>query len=417
MVVHGQTTEFEAERPALVPTASYGHSAADLVLAGPTLDEHDYGGQAIRLLESNPDLPGVAVMSGDSIIGYVDRASLLARFSRPMMRELYERRPVTLIMDSNPLVVEEETSIRTITQRIAEHNPKALTAGFIVVRKECYRGVGTATALLRLSLEESESQTRELALAHERLTEQKATLNTLADSFERTLEDVVEMIGSASIEMRIAAQALAAISEVGRRVAQSSQMSRCAVKDARETNETVARLNTAAVKIGEIVGIIKSIADQTNLLALNATIESAHAGLLGRGFAVVAGEVKVLANKTARATGEISEQVSAIQGFTGEAVGAIQTIEQTIQKADEMASEIVLLVEQNATATNDILAQTRQTRRDTLANPMDGPKAGNAADDIGYAATQVFGSASRLLEHSKRFESELRTFLTSFRAM
>ena len=93
-----------------------------------------------------------------------------------------------------------------------------------------------------------------------------------------------------------------------------------AVDQARTTNDRVSELSKAAARIGDVVELINTIAGQTNLLALNATIEAARAGEAGRGFAVVASEVKALAEQTAKATGEIGQQITGIQAATQESV-------------------------------------------------------------------------------------------------
>ena len=99
-------------------------------------------------------------------------------------------------------------------------------------------------------------------------------------------------------------------------------------QDANRTDGIVKTLAEGAQKIGDVVGLISTIAGQTNLLALNATIEAARAGDAGKGFAVVASEVKSLANQTAKATDDISQQIAQIQAATKEAVAAIEAISQ-----------------------------------------------------------------------------------------
>ena len=118
-----------------------------------------------------------------------------------------------------------------------------------------------------------------------------------------------------------------------------------AVEQARRTNDRVSELSKAAARIGDVVELINTIAGQTNLLALNATIEAARAGVAGRGFAVVASEVKALAEQTAKATGEIGQQITGIQAATQDSVNAIKEISGTIEKLSEISSAIAAAVE------------------------------------------------------------------------
>src|SRR5262245_64397035 len=122
-----------------------------------------------------------------------------------------------------------------------------------------------------------------------------------------------------------------------------------------------------ASRISVVVDLIQVIASQTNLLALNATIEAARAGDAGRGFAVVASEVKSLASQTAKATDEISNHISGMQGATQESVAAIKEIGGTIGKISEIASTIASAVEEQGSATQEIARSVQNVARGTQA--------------------------------------------------
>src|SRR5713101_4399332 len=173
-------------------------------------------------------------------------------------------------------------------------------------------------------------------------TELEASASTLTSTAERA-QELTTMVAAASEEASTNVQSVASateemtssVNEISRQVQDSARMAGEAVDQARTTNDRVSELSKAAARIGDVVELINTIAGQTNLLALNATIEAARAGEAGRGFAVVASEVKALAEQTAKATGEIGQQISGIQAATQESVNAIKEISGTIEKLSE----------------------------------------------------------------------------------
>ncbi len=144
------------------------------------------------------------------------------------------------------------------------------------------------------------------------------------------------------------------IHEISGQVGRVSERTQQIATQAAATDTTVRNLAANAADVDTVVGMIKIIADQTNLLALNATIEAARAGSAGRGFAVVATEVKELAGQTAKATGEITQKVHAIQTATGEAVTAIRMITDEVSELSKLTLAMASAVEQQAASTQEM---------------------------------------------------------------
>ncbi|MCJ2135232.1 methyl-accepting chemotaxis protein [Methylobacterium sp. J-026] len=206
------------------------------------------------------------------------------------------------------------------------------------------------------------------------------------------------------------------IQEIGRQAGDASSLAHQAVGEADQTAGLVSELQTAAREVGDVVRLIASIAAQTNLLALNATIEAARAGEAGRGFAVVAGEVKALAEKSARATDGITAQIGRIQGVTGAAVGAIGTIIDRIREINGVVTAIAAAVDEQGTATREIVRAVAQATQG--AAEVTGTIAGvaQASERTGGAADQVLTAATALLRQSEGLSAEMDRFLVGIRA-
>jgi methyl-accepting chemotaxis protein len=253
-------------------------------------------------------------------------------------------------------------------------------------------------------------------------TEMHATAESMAATAEETSRQA-HAVASSSDEASANVQTVASateelhssISEIARQVTQSVEIANTAVVEAEHTNETVQGLAHTAQKIGEVVTLIQSIASQTNLLALNATIEAARAGEAGKGFAVVASEVKALANQTARATEDISAQITAIQGETGHAVDAIKDIGGTIRRMNEIAAAIAAAVEEQGAATRDISNNIQQVARGTAEVSSNIAGVNEAAGETGLAATQVLTAADDLGRQSDKLRTDVNGFFAKIR--
>jgi methyl-accepting chemotaxis protein len=206
------------------------------------------------------------------------------------------------------------------------------------------------------------------------------------------------------------------IVEISRRVQESNGVTADAVKQADATDERMTELSAAGDRIGDVVKLITSIAKQTNLLALNATIEAARAGEAGRGFAVVAQEVKNLAGQTAKATDEISAHIVNMQRATGESVGAIKAIGQTIERISGITTSISSAVEQQGAATQSIAEGVQAAAGGTLDVADNIERVAKNARETGTTSGLMLKSAQELSDVSTHLKDEVEKFLDSVRA-
>ena len=274
----------------------------------------------------------------------------------------------------------------------------------------------------------------------------------LADQLEAEVQQIVEIVSTAAHETESAAQTVAAsveqtnsqstavaaaaeeatanvgsvaaateelsasFGEVAQQVARAATITRAASSSAAKTDGIVSDLSAVAQRIGDVVKLIGEIAGQTNLLALNATIEAARAGEAGKGFAVVASEVKSLATQTAKATDDISAQITSMQSATAQAVSAVQEINRTVQEIDTISNSIAAAVEEQSAATSEITRNVQQAATGTQDVSTNILGVNQAAGAAGAAASVALNAAGGLRAQTDALTRAVGDFVARLRA-
>jgi methyl-accepting chemotaxis protein len=231
-----------------------------------------------------------------------------------------------------------------------------------------------------------------------------------AAGVSRTATEHVATVGQATGQLD------GAVNEIGSRVQESSRISQEAVTQIREASTIVRTLSDASAEIGKVVSLIQAIAEQTNLLALNATIEAARAGEAGKGFAVVASEVKSLATQTAKATEEIAGRISAVVGATEKAVNAIDGVDKTIGRVNEIAGTIAAAVEEQGAATSEIARAIGETTRQTESLAQSLGRLLESAENTNASSQSVVSSASGLSDQAAALKQQVEQFVARVKA-
>ncbi|MBI5322765.1 HAMP domain-containing methyl-accepting chemotaxis protein [Bradyrhizobium sp.] len=321
-------------------------------------------------------------------------------------------------------------------------------------RRDEVGDIAQAVETFKINSEQKARDEAEARIRQDQLIAQqrKADMIRMADDFEGAIGEIVETVSSAANELEASAGALtstadrseqlatmvasaseeaatnvqsvasateelsSSVNEISRQVQESARIANAAVDQAHQTNAHVGELSKAASRIGDVVELINTIAGQTNLLALNATIEAARAGEAGRGFAVVASEVKALAEQTAKATGEIGQQISGIQAATEQSVTAIREISGTIERLSEISSTIAAAVEEQGAATQEISRNIQQASLGTTQVSSHVGEVRQGASETGSASSQVLSAAQSLSGDGNRLKLEVGKFLNTVRA-
>jgi methyl-accepting chemotaxis protein len=337
-------------------------------------------------------------------------------------------------------------------EELADGNFEVVLPG--LGRKDEIGGVAAAVEKFKVKAEQKARDEAEAKMKQDQVAaaQRKSDMQRLANDFESAVSEIIDTVSSASTELEASAgtltstaersqqlttmvaaaseeastnvqsvasateQMASSVNEISRQVQTSASIAGEAVAQARKTNDRVGELAKAAARIGDVVELINTIAGQTNLLALNATIEAARAGEAGRGFAVVAAEVKALAEQTAKATGEISQQITGIQSATQESVGAIKEIGDTIGRMSEIASTIASAVEEQGAATQEISRNVQRAAQGTQQVSSNITDVQRGTSETGSASSQVLSAAQSLSRDSNRLKLEVGRFLNTVRA-
>jgi|CXWL01.1.fsa_nt_gi methyl-accepting chemotaxis protein len=347
-------------------------------------------------------------------------------------------------------VVSSINRVATATEELANGNLNAKIpphtnneVGKVISALEVFKE--NALQVEKMKMEQAEQEKNAAA-------EKRRTMHKMADDFEASVKSAVSQVASSATQMQSGAESVthiaedtkkrsnivvnastqaaqtssqvaaaaeeltASIKEISEQTQKSSQIANEAANKAEFAKTAINLLSEKAMSVAQIIEVITGIAGQINLLALNATIESARAGEAGKGFAVVASEVKNLANQVGKATGEITQQITEMQGATKTSVDSVMDILNIINQVSVSTSAVASAVEEQSAVTTEIAHNVAKTSSGTQEISQNMTSVQDGAEKTGATASEVLQSAKNLNQQSTVLKQKIDEFLQTIRA-
>ncbi|MDW3206242.1 MAG: methyl-accepting chemotaxis protein [Alphaproteobacteria bacterium] len=266
--------------------------------------------------------------------------------------------------------------------------------------------VNSAIAALKEAMRDAQQAVEDAMTLNSRSEDRSAAAAAASEQMAQNIRTVA----AASEELAASA------TEIGRRIAEMTEIADDVSDATRQTAEKGRSLSENSKRIEEVIGLIADIAEQTNLLALNATIEAARAGESGKGFAVVANEVKALATQTARATEEVSTEVTTIVAAISDVAEALNSVDRRNGELSTIFTGVAASVDEQMAATQEIARNTQEAARgsDELGQSVNDVK--DATQEAASRMTSVTGLNRKLMDITQTVEDKSSAFLKDIQA-